>query len=206
MKHLDSLTPAVIKVGQGRGFIVRYRPPFRGEPVFDDQPLVITAAHCLPRIPRHLFDERPFKNLLGPLDTRTPKVWAECLFVDPVGDLAVLGPPDSQRFGEESESYLALTDDLTALQIGGVAEGSLWLLGLDGKWYSSGAKKLHHTYWLEGPTVGGMSGSPILSDRGHAIALVSTGSDTDSEAMSSHQPSLFDRLPGWLARQAKRSR
>jgi hypothetical protein len=32
-------------------------------------------------------------------------VCAECLFVDPVADIALLGPPDSQDLGEQHEAY-----------------------------------------------------------------------------------------------------
>jgi hypothetical protein len=34
--------------------------------------------------------------MLGPLDGE-PSIWAECLFVDVIADLAVLGPPDKQE-------------------------------------------------------------------------------------------------------------
>jgi hypothetical protein len=39
--------------------------------------------------------------LLSPLGAE-PHVWAECLFVDPVADLAVLGPVDGQELYDEA--------------------------------------------------------------------------------------------------------
>jgi hypothetical protein len=45
-------------------------------------------------------------------------VCAECLFADPVADIAVIGPPDDQQFPEEADAYDELTDHVPALPIG----------------------------------------------------------------------------------------
>ena len=42
-------------------------------------------------------EERTYQRLLGEL-IGEPTVWAECLFADPISDVAVLGPPDNQEF------------------------------------------------------------------------------------------------------------
>jgi hypothetical protein len=85
---------AVLKVGGGRGFVVE----------LGDDRYVITAAHCLPSFPPCLsfsdVSERTYKALLGPLG-QEPTVWAECVFVDPIGDIAVLGAPDGQELPDE---------------------------------------------------------------------------------------------------------
>jgi hypothetical protein len=86
----ESLKSAVITVGEGgRGFIVQ-----------GDRHYVITAAHCLPEQPPphsdSYLEERTYK-LLARLGAE-PDVFAECLFADPVADIAVLGPPDDQGF------------------------------------------------------------------------------------------------------------
>ncbi len=47
-------------------------------------------------------EERTYRDLVGPLG-RKRAVCAECLFVDPVADIALLGPPDSQDLGEQHE-------------------------------------------------------------------------------------------------------
>src|SRR5688500_7378987 len=105
---------AVLKVGDGRGFVVKYRkehPPFKGEPA-SDTPLVITAAHCLPRLPRNMFDYGPYENVLGRLDCKKPDVWADCLFVDPVADIAILCEPDSSKVPEEQfDAYSEVVGD-----------------------------------------------------------------------------------------------
>ena len=97
------LTSAVVKVGKGgRGFIVETK---RGDRV------VITATHCLTAIkplpPAHPFsytEERTYGNLLGPLGKAKPTVWAECLFADPLADIAVLCSPDEQALFEQADA------------------------------------------------------------------------------------------------------
>ena len=91
----------VIRVGDGRGFVVEGR----------DRSLVITASHCLPHLPpRHPaahMHERMHRNLLGRLGSELT-VWTEVLFVDPVADIAVLGEPDGQELFDECEAYFQL--------------------------------------------------------------------------------------------------
>src|SRR5207245_5133018 len=107
MKHrLDAIKQAIIKVGDGRGFMIEA----------EKDRLVITCGHCLPFLPPcHLMSylkERTYGGLLGHIDDPAPKVWAECLFVNPIADVAVLSGPDSQSLYEEMEKYEELTDGL----------------------------------------------------------------------------------------------
>jgi len=46
-------------------------------------------------------EETTYKRLLGPLGGKRT-VWAECRFVDPIADIAVLGQPDNQTFFAEA--------------------------------------------------------------------------------------------------------
>ena len=57
--------------------------------------------------------ERTFKNLLGPLGGKC-NVWAECLFANPIDDLAILGSPDDYELGE---AYEALVESVTPLAL-----------------------------------------------------------------------------------------
>ena len=54
--------------------------------------------------------------MLGPLGGERT-VAAECVFVDPIADIAVLGAPDVQALWEEAEAYDALIEDLPALPV-----------------------------------------------------------------------------------------
>ena len=88
---------AILAVGGGRGFVVQDKRELR---------YVITAAHCPPKQPPahpwSYIHERTYAKLLGSIKKKRRPVWAECVFADPVADIAVLGPPDSQELSEES--------------------------------------------------------------------------------------------------------
>jgi hypothetical protein len=214
----------VVKVGEGRGFIIEHRirvpktlfpkrlgKRFGARPFFVKNRLVFSAAHCLPKLPpAHAFKDlrdRTYPNLLSSLDGIKNNVWAECLFVDPIADIAVLGCPDNEELDEQADRYHALTDDAATLLIGTARSGPGWVLALNGDWIRTTLRLLSGvdgTSLLVGPTEPGMSGSPILSGAGRAIGIIAIGSQTvrngerhvDREA--GPQPILRRNLPGWL--------
>jgi hypothetical protein len=197
---------AVIRVGDGRGFVI--------EGQYDSR-YVITAAHCLARLP--ILHGEPgwggfdttYQNLLAPLGC-APSVWAECLFADPVGDIAVLGQPDTQALGEQADAYDALLEPVPPLKIATPGEEG-WLLSLDGGWFRCAVQMIRNPILvltaMEGNFVGGMSGSPIVSAEGAAIGVACLG----AEDGAGHQtepvgpnPSLLGNLPGWLLEECQR--
>jgi hypothetical protein len=200
-ERLEEARRAVIRVGDGRGFVVE------GE----RSRLVITAAHCLPEFPpcaafSHL-EERTYRDLLGSVGDE-PSIWAECLFVDPIGDIAVLGPPDTQELYEQAEAYEELMQASAILPMADPAAGvaTAWLLSLDGRWFQCEAQHRDSPLWLFKAVdgiVGGMSGSPILSDEGAAIGvLTSSGGGVDmAHTDDGPCPRLAYNLPGWLLRE-----
>jgi hypothetical protein len=186
------LKNAVVRVGDGQGFIVE----------IDHQRLIITAAHCLPDLPPahggSNMEERTYAALLGRLDEPASTVWAECLFADPVADIAVLGSPDNQTLYDEALAYEVLTEDAPALSIGEAAKKApAWLLSLDGRWVSCTIDHIGGwALWIENAAEGiksGMSGSPIISDEMSAIGVVSMGEGGPNAR-------LTHNLPGWLLR------
>lgn len=188
----DKAKRAVVRVGNGRGFVV-------GRGTGEDR-VIITAAHCLKRsvVPCASFshtEERTYKRLLGQLGKK-PTVWAECLFIDPIADIAALGPPDNQVFYHESESYGALAGEASALSISDAPEqGRAWLLSLDGDWFECEVGRVQHgsLFITEAARsiACGMSGSPIVADDGSAIGVVGTGTHAPNARLAVH-------LPGWL--------
>jgi hypothetical protein len=202
---------SVVKVGEGRGFVVEYRqewPPFEGKRQFTRERVVITAAHCLPQIPQDVFDDegKLYKNLLGLLDDRKRGVWAECLFVDPVSDIAILGTPHLQDLSEKHEAFLELMNKANPVRISRLRmfDGRALVLSLKGEWlpiqvhYGPGNRR----FWIEdsSPLQPGMTGSPIMTKGDTAIGLLSTAADHGVAAV---HPLLAHRLPGWLALQAR---
>jgi Trypsin-like peptidase domain len=191
----------VVRVGDGRGFIINHRAKGR---------LVITAAHCLPKLPpAHAASfayERAFE-LLGTLDGSKTSVWAECLFVNPVADVAVLGCPDNQELFDQAAVYDELTEGAPFLRIDKTRSGQGWVLSLDGHWAGTTIETDDGTSLSigpDGPNEPGMSGSPILNEAGRAVGVVVVGSERVSESgqctqqRSGQQPALSRELPDWL--------
>jgi len=179
---------AVVRVGAGRGFVVES----------SGGRLVITAAHCLPEVPPamsfSLIEERTFSDLLGALEV-PPTIAAECLFVDPVADIAVLGEPDSQSIPVEWEAYDNMATACSALPVSSsLGNESGLLLHLDGLFRPCILRASHLGFRIEvQPDIqAGMAGSPILNTRGEAVGVVVTNKGP--------HPKLIDHLPAWLAR------
>ena len=125
-------------------------------------------------------------------------VWTECLFADPIGDLAVLGPPDNQELSEECEMYEALTADVEGFPITDPPKrGFGWVLSLGGQWIECMVNHNGGPLWISpnGGIEGGMSGSPILAADGSAIGVISTGSNMPPSGPNAR---LTYNLPGWL--------
>lgn len=205
--NLDRQRKAVLQLtakrSRGRGFVVQGRDR-----------LVITAAHCLPHLPPahagSYLEDKTYQNLLGPLGKKKPKVWAECLFVDPVADVAVLGCPDDQELWEQAEAYETLTEAMPALRLGPPPkEGEAWLLMLDGHWARCTVDTNfgHGTISIDNASEGihgGMSGSPIIDSQGKAIGIVSISGGTEQlHSQGGPEPSLVANLPGWLLRELR---
>ncbi len=228
MRTAPSSPACVVKVGEGRGFIIEYRvktPPVKFphglKPLrFVKHRAVVTAAHCLPKLPpAHagaFRSEKTYKNLLGSLDGSKKDIQAECLFADPIADIAVLGCPDEQELGDKADAYHALIEDAPVLRIGEARSGRGWVLTLDRRWIPS-TLKLFQGMWghyLEtDPTEAGQSGSPILSSAGLAVGVVVIGGEAVSlstgvrkNERAGPQPILTHNLPGWLLREVGRKR
>jgi hypothetical protein len=211
-----NLTEAVVRVGYGRGFVAEHH----------HSRMVITASHCLPvdsdgRLilppphPGRFLEEGTYQKLLGPLGGE-PTVWAECLFADPIADIAVLGSPDNQELSEQADAYEELVGNAVTLKIvdapkmvrkrararvvmghriapvtyDDARECCARVLSLKGDWLKCMMKRYHRGLLAdEGLFEGGMSGSPILSLKGEAIGLISTDGQS---------PVLTYCLPAWF--------
>ena len=182
------MTPeiGVFKVGDGRGFKV-------GD-------FIITAAHCLPKLPPCAIyldgEERSYPRLLGRIGDE-PTVWAELLFADPISDLAIIGPPDGQTLFYEAEAYDRLVSAAPEFGIGDVEPDKPVcgkVLSLGGQWLSCMVSHHGGDLLLKEPVIEvGMSGSPIIDDNGRAIGVVCSGASTLSMNCR-----LMRSLPRWF--------
>jgi hypothetical protein len=121
----DVLARAILKVGEGRGFVVERRAVprnFMGR-------IIITAAHVIANAdllngtqglpschPARHVEEETYPRLLSRLDGEC-SVAAACLFVDPIADIAVLGPPDNQALSEEADAYDRLVKNMEPMVV-----------------------------------------------------------------------------------------
>ncbi len=174
---------AIVRVGGGRGFVAETR---RGR-------FVITAAHCLPALPpSHSAsrpEERTYSALLGNLEGDGRLViWAECYFADPIADVAVIGEPDEEVFGEQAKGFRAFTAARVGLPIAGIGREmedrvEAWLMSSNDEWTEcsvavvaawNGRMRVVVDDWTKMGL--GTSGSPILASDGSALGIVSSGS------------------------------
>ena len=200
MRPNHLLLSAILRVGEGRGFLVKRHHDC----------IVITAAHCLPDLPPPhpcaYLEELTYRRLLGPLGTE-PTVWAHILFVDPVADIAVLGAPDGQVLTEQADTYEALMASAHPLAVAEApiqrdhkaAEGEARVLSLDGHWRDG--RVVRRGGWLaftpEAFFEPGMSGSPIINMSGKAIGVASA---------NFRSPALVHHLPTGLLRSIRGAR
>jgi Trypsin-like peptidase domain len=194
-RGLHEAKSAIVKVGDGRGFVVE------GE----GDRFVITAGHCLPKFPSCHSDlkDRTYEALLGPLGEK-PAVWAECRFADPIGDIAVLASPDDQALPEEFFAYQKWVHATATLKIADAPQnGPAWLLSLDGRWCRCLVRHNGCMLWISDASkgiFGGMSGSPIVADDGSAIGIVCTsgGGTGVIHTEGGPNPRLVHSLPAGL--------
>jgi hypothetical protein len=206
---LKDLARSVVRVGDGRGFIV----------AAGDSRYVITAAHVLQKRdgdgnlvsalpPAHLMsdlEERTYLRFLGPREEEGRRITVQSVFADPVSDVAILAAPDSQAQSTEWDLYQQFVADPPPYAVvePPVAEFSdepfrAYVLSLAGEWTEC---RVSRPGWLmiepEHAIVGGMSGSPVVSATGAAVGVVST---------SNFGSVLADVLPGWLLRKLAKKR
>ena len=202
---------AIVAVAGGRGFVIE----IRGERH------VVTAGHCLPTLPPCAAfassAEKTYPRLLGwPGDE--PLVPAECVFADPVADLAVLGPPDRRELPEQFSAYRKLVDAAEPLPVEGVAAhvssqaggshprqqagGEAFLLSLDGHWFGCQVSRQGRGLWIAkaAEAIRGGSGSPIVTPAGIAVGVLCTASSAEGFTSGGPNPELMAHLPGWMLR------
>jgi hypothetical protein len=188
-------------VDTGRGFVLRDS---------DGRRLIITAAHCLPFLPpshsKSYLEERTYRSLIAPLG-KPPDIWAQCLFVDPVADIAVLGPPDDQQLSEQQEAYVS-TVRIRPLSVSDPRpDMSVWLLLLKGELFQCRFRYFGRPgFYITDAAQDiepGTSGSPILADDGSAVGVVCVAGYINESGVRmltecGPQPVLTQNLPGWL--------
>jgi S1-C subfamily serine protease len=171
----------------------------------------VTAAHCLPCLPKQLTGF--LRGDVCPVKVRARSTKAkfdlDIMFADPCSDLAVLS-----YTGEELLPYLDFAEGLEPLPLC-LDELPLQkpvpahIFTNKGKWISGKATLCSHvSAWLSGEFTeaipGGTSGSPVFDDKGRVLGVVSSASMILSGnkriPIGGHFVYLANALPRWLTR------
>jgi S1-C subfamily serine protease len=204
-KAFEIAKRAVVRVGDGRGFVVSASEYDR---------YVVTAAHCVSKHPTpHLANDANelTRAIIGPLGRKKPTIWAALCADNLIDDIAVFSEPDGQVLSDECECYGKFTA-AAALVIGKppvavepynwrtTTGTAAWVLSLDRKWQPCLVQNGGRFLGIKDVSIeAGMSGSPIIDANGAAIGLISMGNGGGDYGYSVN-PSLMDCLPPWLLR------
>jgi hypothetical protein len=191
------LDAAMLRVGAGYGFVVQgARERF-----------VITAAHCLPHIPpcdvRFGYYDEKFYDALVTGRGENRRVAAECVFADPLADVAVLGVPCSHAHGPPGEEFAKLTHTAIPLLISDPRLPTLgWMPTPDGRWLRCIMKQEREQLLLSDldKSLKEMAGAPIVADDSSVIGVHCANPERKFEYEPFH-PRLASALPGWLLRE-----
>lgn len=137
--------------------------------------------------------------------------------VEPLCDIAVLGAPDNQAFGEEAEAFEEFCESTPGvpLCLDEFDSGSCFPVHIftnKREWTTGQAARVG--LWVGGTLAinpdsyieGGTSGGPIVNDQGELVALTSTfgsvpafeGTDRARETYNMRSPRPHLAMPGWL--------
>lgn len=190
---------AIVKVCEGHGFFVQAR---------DGRRYIITAARCLATLfpfasPASSSSRRCLVRV-GPQNGEAT-ISRKCLFLDPIGDVAVLGQPKEFDELASQEAYAAFAEAHQALKISKVPSDYAEAKLLTGQGVWSGCKimsyrgpiSIHRAH--DGLTEK-MAGTPILCE-GNAVGVcVGPPEGSDGSTSGGPNPRLEHCLPGWLLR------
>lgn len=180
----------------GTGFIVEHG-------------FIITACHCLPRLPDPMrMGEDHILLQIKRFSAKRPEALVEAAYLDPCGDVAVLRSLDNQAACDEAEKFERIIDNLIPLKVNleplqRFKKVRVHVRTFRGEWLSGEATVVGHSarhlpIRLDNQKArisGGTSGSPVFDDQGNVIGVMtaSTLNNPDGQAFA-----LPDYLPYWI--------
>ncbi len=190
MKHVERAAVKLLKKG-GQGILVEGN-------------LILTAAHC---VDFKCDGEMVLGNdFLEPIQTCCGVFNVAALAVEPVNDLAVLGPVDGQVLpadAEAFEDFCAATKSvpICTSEFELFKEIPISIFTHKGAWIRGQAQQCaNHAAMLfihaEEQIEGGTSGSPIVNRQGEVVGIVSHSS-TGSEDCHGRAPRPHLVMPAW---------
>jgi len=153
---------------------------------------------------------RSFRRVARPHMSKNEHIkcyWRQ--FADPVADIAILGRPDTQVLLDQAKAYDDFIDSHETITITTAAmEGRAWIFALDGHRFRCTVEHRGRLLWTatDEPVTEEMSGSPILSNDGTAIGVVSVSSESGNIPRMHTGPdaNLAAHLPAWFLQEIDR--
>ena len=178
--------------------VVQTKEGGTGQGVLVPGSFILTAAHCVDwdhNGPMALGD-----HYIQKIHTASGKdLIVSPYAVEPVSDIAVLGPPDGQVFYKESVAFEEFCENTLPVSVStDTYDFGVWfpvsVLSHLGNWISGHAvqypgdghvRTLHIT--TDEPTICGTSGGPIINERGEVVGVFSNAGDVATELNIEHQ-------------------
>lgn len=186
----DDLVRGIVKVKDGRGFVL------------DGCNQIVTAAHCVTR-QSNFNPQQPWDTTSLRVSTLDDSIACTVLvvFMDTMSDLALLGIESltggGELVGQFADEWQSLMQSVRPLRAeleppesdAFTLERRVQLFTHEGEWVSGVARIcprlnqpiMHAT--MDKPVTGGTSGSPVFSDSGEVLGLVSNSSDRSTNAV-----------------------
>jgi hypothetical protein len=180
----------------------------RGRGVVVPGHCILTAAHCVEYTPAGALVLGD--SCIVEIETMQGSLQTQLLAVEPVSDIAVLGALDGQEFWDETQAldeFCATTppvpvslEDLPLLQ-----PFPIYIYTHRGQWLQGRAQLAGHdvpSLWIEMPEQieAGTAGSPIVTERGTLIGIVSMARSETPQGCAGSQPRPHVALPVWVLR------
>jgi len=179
-----------------------------GQGVLITNYFILTAAHCLEFylsggmvLGDHIIEE---------IGTIHGKLKVGPLAVEPISDIAVLGPLDDQVFSKEVEQYEEFCNKVKPISLS-LREPKwadvipIWVYTHKKTWIKG--KALNYSFKKNPSTIfinvdenieGGTSGSPIVNEHGELVAIVSNIGGPTGITREGQMPLPIFALPRWL--------
>jgi hypothetical protein len=188
--------------------------------------LILTAAHTVIHAVDHRSPYPCAHALIGlslgdhlrlHIETTHGTLYVRPYAIEPVTDIAVLGPLDNQVFFDETDAYDAWCEATAPVPLHWEALPSRTLIPAyiythRGAWLTgtveSGRDGAHGLRILFPEGIeGGTSGSPVVSDQGAILGIVSQAGGTEKDALDRGRdgiaPMPHRTLPPWLLQQMR---